>query len=159
MTVKKGGTVSINSTCPYHYEKMSYKAALEPTKTNPSTNIPIHCQLCPPLAISGEPRTIWKYNSIYHLLSEHSPEYEDNTDDNSEKTTLPKIPGQMTVDMFISRKEEVFLKITPQVTTQYREKYENIPDSDGVELIKEELKRDRAQTLSVVEPGGKRRRK
>jgi hypothetical protein len=122
--------------------------------------VPIHCQLCPPLAISGERRTIWKYNSIYHLLSEHSPECEeDDTNNNSEKTALPKIPGQMTVDMFISRKEEEFLKIMPELTTQYREKYENIPNSDGVEIIKDELKRERAQTLSVVEPGGKRRRK
>ena len=65
----------------------------------------------------------------------------------------------MTVNMFISHKEDIFLKITPQVTTQYREKYENILDSDGVNMIKEELKRDRAQTLSIVEPGGKRGRK
>ena len=61
--------------------------------------------------------------------------------------------------MFISHKEDVFLKIMPQVTTQYREKYENILDSNSVNMIKEELKRDRAQTLSVVEPGGKRGRK
>jgi hypothetical protein len=102
---------------------------------------------------------IWKYNSIYHLLSEHSPENEDNTNNNPEKTALPKVPGQMTVDMFISWKEEVFLKITPQVTTQYREKYKDIPNSNSMEIIKEELKRDRAQTLSIMEPGGKRRRK
>jgi hypothetical protein len=51
------------------------------------------------------------------------------------------------------------LKITPELTTQYREKYKNIPNSDGVEIIKDKLKRERAQTLSVAEPGGKRRRK
>ena len=51
------------------------------------------------------------------------------------------------------------MKIMPQVTTQYREKYENILDSNSVNMIKEELKRDRAQTLSIVEPGGKWGRK
>jgi hypothetical protein len=89
LTVKKGGVLSISSTCPYHYDKMQYKAAQEPTKTSPCTNLPIHCQLCPPMGISGEPRTIWKYNAIYHLLSEHPP---DGIFD-AGSTCLPKVPA------------------------------------------------------------------
>lgn len=156
MTVRKNATVIINSTCPYHYEKMSYKAALQPTKTNPSTNVPIHCQICPPLAISGDLRTIWKYNAIYHILSEHSEgQY---TGSLMENAPLPKIPGQMMVDMFISQCEEVLLKILPDCTKEHRQRY-GIPNSDDLEVIKEDLKRERAQTLSITEPTGKRRRK
>ncbi|KAF8150848.1 hypothetical protein B0H34DRAFT_624722, partial [Crassisporium funariophilum] len=52
-SIKKGGGVSISSTCSYHYKKMQYKAAQETTKTSPCTNVPIHCQLCPPMEILG----------------------------------------------------------------------------------------------------------
>ncbi|EDR01533.1 uncharacterized protein LACBIDRAFT_310849 [Laccaria bicolor S238N-H82] len=53
LTFKKNGVAVIKSTCPFHYEKMQYKAALEPTKASPCTNIPIHCRLCAPLKVSG----------------------------------------------------------------------------------------------------------
>ena len=153
LVVKKGGGPSISSTCPYHYDKMQYKAAQEPTKTSPCTNVPIHCQLCPPMGISGEPRTIWKYNAIYHLLSEHHPDGIIDTD----STCLPKVPGAMTVDMFISQKEEMLLKVAAPATLKNRETY-NLPGSDAIEEIKEDMKRERAPTVSVVEPTGKRRR-
>ncbi|KAJ7873604.1 hypothetical protein B0H14DRAFT_2290674, partial [Mycena olivaceomarginata] len=58
------------SDCDYHYANMIYKAAKNCTKASPCTNVPIHCPLCPRSA-SGNPRTIWKYNAIYYLVSEH----------------------------------------------------------------------------------------
>ncbi|KIJ92810.1 hypothetical protein K443DRAFT_33511, partial [Laccaria amethystina LaAM-08-1] len=119
-----------------------------------------YCGLCSPLAISGEPRTIWKYNAIFHLLTEHAQDSV-GMDPNRDSQKLPKIPGQMIVDMFISREEEEFLKVNAQLTTEDREKH-GIPNSDGVEfpcLTREELKRERAQTLSVVESSEKQRKR
>ncbi|KAF8155394.1 hypothetical protein B0H34DRAFT_849557 [Crassisporium funariophilum] len=153
LAMKKSGGTSISSTCSYHYEKMQYKAAQDPTKTSPCTNVPIHCQLCPPLGISGEPRTIWKYNAMYHLLSEHPADGIFGSD----STLLPKIPGAMMVDMFISLKEENFLKVAEAATLKNRQTY-TLPGSDDIEAIKEDMKRERAPTVSVVEPTGKRRR-
>jgi hypothetical protein len=136
---------------------MQYKAALETKKGGPCTNVPIHCRLCPPLTISGELRTIWKYNAIYHLLTDHS---QDASNADSEKTVLPKIPGQMAVDMFISSEEEGFLSIPLVATNQYRaDNLNNLQNSDDIEEIKEEIKRERAPTVSAVEPSGKRRQK
>jgi len=43
-------------------------------------------------------------------------------------------------------------------TTQYREQYKNMPNGDSAKMVKEELKRERAQTLNIVD-GGKRRKK
>ncbi|KAF8984090.1 hypothetical protein BDQ17DRAFT_1214862, partial [Cyathus striatus] len=40
---KKGGLVIV-STCQYQHSEMKYKAA----SSNPCTNVPIHCILCPP---------------------------------------------------------------------------------------------------------------
>jgi len=57
------------------------------------------------------------------------------------------------VDMFISQKEEGFLKIGEAATLNNRQ------DSDGIEEIKEDMKRERAPTLSIVEPAEKRRQK
>ena len=100
---------------------------------------------------------ISKYNAIFHLLTKHVQDSV-GMDANSDRQKLPKIPGQMIVDMFLSREEEEFLKVDAQLTTKDRENH-GIPNSDGIEVIKNELKRERAQTLSVVEPSGKRRRK
>ncbi|KAI0778256.1 hypothetical protein BD413DRAFT_507946 [Trametes elegans] len=41
--------------------------------TTPCTNVPIHCPLCPPLS-PGSPVTIWKYNTMAHLLTAHIDE-------------------------------------------------------------------------------------
>jgi hypothetical protein len=64
----------------------------------------------------------------------------------------------MMVDMFISQKEDGFLKIVEAVTLNNRQTY-TLPDSDGIEEIKEDMKRERVPTVSVVEPAEKRRRK
>ena len=88
------------------------------------------------------------------MISEHST---DGIFD-PESTVLPKIPWEMMVNMFISQKEEGFLKIGEAATLDYRQAY-TLLDSDGIEEIKEDTKRERAPTVSVVEPAEKRRRK
>ena len=59
LKLKKYGGFPVASNCLYHYSGMQYKKAAEFSKTNPCTNVPIHCPLCPP-AVSGDPPTIWK---------------------------------------------------------------------------------------------------
>lgn len=49
------------------------------------------------------------------------------------------------------------MKIPPAATKAYREEY-GLQNSDGVEELKEDIKRERASTITVVEPSGKRRR-
>ncbi|PPR04251.1 hypothetical protein CVT26_004196 [Gymnopilus dilepis] len=158
---KKGQGFTIRSNCIYHYEKMNYKSATQSTKSMPCTNVPIHCPLCP-LSISGEPRTIWKYSAIMHLLTEHPEPVQDLPG----TYKLPLIPPEMLINMFISRMEEERLGIQEKVTRAYREENE-LPGSDDIAVMiadTESLhsastaKRGRAETLSVVEPEGKRRR-
>jgi hypothetical protein len=99
--------------------------------------------------------TIWKYNAVYHLLSKHS---QDASGFASEKIVSPKIPGQMAIVIFISSTEEGILKIPSDATKQYR--LDNcLLNSDDIEEAREEVKRDRAPTVSLVEPSGKRRQK
>ena len=98
------------------------------------TNVPIHCPLCPP-AVSGDPPTIWKYNALYHLISEHSS-----------RSTPPLIPGQLLVQMFINKEEEQAIGISEQNTVEWRKK-NNIPDSAGFEAVKT---RKRSDTVSTA---------
>ncbi|KAI9058985.1 hypothetical protein FKP32DRAFT_1544788, partial [Trametes sanguinea] len=49
LTVNKNGVRKISSSCRYHYEGMVYAAATKSTTNTPSTNVPIHCPLCPSL--------------------------------------------------------------------------------------------------------------
>jgi len=100
LKVKKSGGFSIVSNCPYHYSGMQYKKAADFSKTLPWTNVPIHCPLCP-TAVSGDPPTIWKYNALYHLISEHSS-----------GSTPPPIPGQLLVQIFVTKEEEKALGIS-----------------------------------------------
>jgi hypothetical protein len=55
----------------------------------------IHCILCP-TSVSGNPQTIWKYDALYHLITEHS------NDD-----IAPEIPEGLLVKMFIHKKEQL----------------------------------------------------
>ena len=59
--------------------------AAEFSKILQCTNVLINCPLCP-TAVSGDPPTIWKYNVLYHLISEHPS-----------GSTPPSIPGQLLV--------------------------------------------------------------
>ena len=107
---------------------MQYKNAAVPSNNMPCTNIPIHCPVCP-LPFSGNPQTIWKYNALYHLISEHS--------------SNGKIPGELLVKMFIHKAEEEALGIDQKATEMYRRDY-HIPDSDGFAMNMPEEIRDNA---------------
>ncbi|KAK7471312.1 hypothetical protein VKT23_002721 [Stygiomarasmius scandens] len=137
---KKGG-FSITSTCQYHYSNMNYKKARESTKTMPCSNVPIHCTLCPVTA-SGQPRTIWKYHAMYHIVTEHGT-------DNG----FPHIPGELMVNMFISRAEEKLLGIPDDSTSQWRDENE-VPSSDFVYELgagtEESSKRPRGESVSSI---------
>jgi hypothetical protein len=54
-------------------------------------------------------------------------------------TLLPKIPGMIMVDMFISLKEENLLKIAEAATMENGQAY-TLPGSDEIESLKEDLK-------------------
>ena len=130
---KKHDSFSISSNCPFHYSGMQYKKAAEFSEALPCTNVPIHCPLCP-TSVSGDPPTIWKYNALYHLISEHSS-----------GSTPPSIPGQLLVQMFITKEKEKALGILEHNTVNWRKK-NNIPDSDVFELGKI---RKRSETVST----------
>ena len=103
---KAGNSIkfTITSNCPYYYECMQYKNAAVSSNNMPCTNIPIHCPVCP-LSFSGNPQTIWKYNALYHLISEHSS-----------NGIIPEIPGELLVKMFIHKAEEEALGINQKAT-------------------------------------------
>ncbi|KAJ7198392.1 hypothetical protein C8J57DRAFT_959790, partial [Mycena rebaudengoi] len=63
--------ISIKSSCRYHFSRLNYKKAKNQSNRAPSTNLPIHCSLCPVNKLSGEPPTIWKYNAMFHIIAEH----------------------------------------------------------------------------------------
>ncbi|KAJ7834367.1 hypothetical protein B0H14DRAFT_2590950 [Mycena olivaceomarginata] len=116
--------VSIKSSCCYHYAGMNYKAAKIPAKSSPSTNVPIHCALCPPNQISGEPQTIWKYNAMHHIVVEHS----------LANNILPSIPTEFMKELFIRKSEEDALGISAAQTADWRRQY-RIPDSDAIDML------------------------
>jgi hypothetical protein len=91
---------------------MIYGMAAKCTKNSPCTNVLIHCPLFPP-ALCGQPRTIWKYNVMYHLAGDHT--------DISTNDTLPKIPGELLVDAFITSEEERLMGIDADLTKEFRE--------------------------------------
>ncbi|GBE90151.1 hypothetical protein SCP_1801750 [Sparassis crispa] len=92
---------------------------------------------------SGQPRTIWKYNTLFHITMEHS----------KEDGMLPPIAPQLLVDMHISRAEEAFMEIDEQVTEEWRLENE-IPNTDVIEETREGLaqKRNRAPSTVVKQP-------
>ena len=91
LLIKKGGGFTITSNCQYHYAQMQYQAAAQFSKSSPCTNVPIHCPICP-ISVSKAPQTIWKYNALFHLTSEHAT-----------GSTPPQIPRQLLADMHIRR--------------------------------------------------------
>jgi hypothetical protein len=72
---------------------------------------------------------------MYHLISEHSS-----------GSTPPSIPGQLLVQMFITKGEEKALGISEHNTVDWR-RQNNIPDTDGFELW---LTRKRSDTISTA---------
>jgi len=79
---------------------------------------------------------------MYHLVQEHSI-----------GDTSPPIPGQLLIQIFITKEEERALGIQEQVTTSWR-RQNNIPDSDGFETYLQGLqqvdKRNRSDTVSTA---------
>jgi hypothetical protein len=122
MQSEKGNAGHITSSCPYHYSKMVYWRAAQYSKSSPCTNVPILCPLCPP-GLSGQPKTIWKYNAFAHFAAEHIPPGSDS---------LPEISSKFIVETFISSKEERGMGIGQEATDEHRDQY-NIPDTDGFE--------------------------
>jgi hypothetical protein len=116
---------------------MQYKAAAKLSRSSPCTNVPIHCPICP-TSVSKAPQTIWKYNALLHLISEHSTGF-----------TSPKIPRQLLSHMHITREEEKALGIKEEVTVAWREEH-NIPGTESLlEMIQAEemQKRGRSDTV------------
>jgi hypothetical protein len=136
----KLGSSSLESNCQYHWKGLKHRDIVEPSRETPCTNIPIHCYLCP-TSITGQARTIWKYNAVFHLISEHA----------GFSGNIPSIPVGMLLDMFIRKAEEKYLGISEEQTIKARYEHK-IPGSDGLlELagIQEELqKRSRANTVT-----------
>ena len=98
---------------------MQYRAAAQFYKSSPCTNVPIHCPICP-TSVSKAPQTIWKYNALFHLTSEHATD-----------STPPKIPRQLLAYMHIRKEEEKALNIKEEATDAWREEH-NIP---GTEIL------------------------
>ncbi len=57
-------------------------------------------------------------------------------------------PALMISEAFISQAEEQFLGIPVDITDGFRDMH-IVPDSDGVEALREIVKRDRAGTVTV----------
>ena len=100
----KGG-IKIFSTCPYKYEALKYKEARESTTVSPCSNVPIHCPLCPK-SVSGEPKTIWKYNAVFHIADKHPQ---------------TPIPVGFMRQFFIHAVEEARMGIVEEDTREFRE--------------------------------------
>lgn len=112
------GGIKVVSTCPYKYDSMKYKDEKESTDDSPCTNIPIHCPLCPKSA-SGEPRTIWKYNAVFHLVEEHPQSL---------------IPVRFMKELIIHADEEKKMGIQPANTHHFRQKA-GMAGSDDLESM------------------------
>lgn len=137
---------------------MQYKAAMTCSASSPCTNVPIHCPLCLP-SLSGSPQTIWKYNTINHLLTHHA----DVDPTQSCKYLTPEIPAQLLIDMFITKQEEKIMSISEAATERWR-KENLVPDSDTLLDIvaqAEQQKRARSGTVasSASRSAGKKGRK
>jgi len=75
---------------------------------------------------------------MYHLAEYHA-------DWGSDNPTLPRILGQLLVDLFITSEEEGLMGIDETLTEDWREENQ-IPDTDGIEEMWEDLKRARAES-------------
>ena len=77
----------------------------------------------------------------YHLVEHHS--------DLGGDDTVPTIPGELLVGAFITSEEERLMGVDEDLTDDWREK-NRIPDTDGIEEIREDLKCARAaSTVSL----------
>jgi hypothetical protein len=75
---------------------------------------------------------------MFHLAEYHA-------DWGSDDPTLPRIPGQLLVDSFITSEEESLMGIDEILTDDWRED-NNIPDTGGIEEMREDLKQARPES-------------
>jgi hypothetical protein len=117
------------------------------TLNTPSTNLPIHCSICPQ-SPNGQHPTFWKYNLHYHILEFHI----------GKDGKYPRLPPQMAVQVYISREEERIIGISEQDTQAYRDLGPPGSDDPGVLEAKElgVTKRGRAPSASQDERPRKR---
>jgi hypothetical protein len=80
-----------------------------------------------------------------HFLSEHAPE----------GGVLPEIPPEFLIDTFITSKEETLMGISIHATSAWRTQHD-IPPSDDVEVMRQNVKRDRAES-NVTQPPTKKK--
>ena len=92
---------------------------------------------CLSLVTPGNPQTIWKYNALYHLISEHSS-----------NGIIPEIPGELLVKKLSYKTEEDVWGIYQQATERYR-RDNQIPDSNRFAMIMPRDKRGRSETIST----------
>ena len=116
---------------------MQYKQAATFSNTMPCTNVPIHCPLCL-TSVSGNPQIIWKYNALYHLITEHSND-----------GIVPEIPGELLVKIFIHKQEENALGIGEDSIEKWRRE-NNIPDIGLTLMMEDQQKRGRSDTVSTT---------
>ncbi|KLO09091.1 hypothetical protein SCHPADRAFT_879793 [Schizopora paradoxa] len=139
-TKEEDGTITskVKSNCIYAYSRMSYNGSRVLTKANKCTNIPIHCLMCP-LTQSGHPRSVWKYNAVFHVAAEHE----------DESGSLEDIPVDFLFDMHVKRSEELALGVCDESITQFRDTY-NVPASDVIQ----EMRETRTRSGTVIRAPG-----
>ena len=76
---------------------------------------------------------------MYHFVMEHA-----------EINELPPIPPSFLVETFITSQEESLMGVKKEVTSNWRKQYD-IPGTDGLEEMKESMKRERAES-NVTQP-------
>ena len=79
---------------------------------------------------------------MYHLAEYHA-------DRGSDDLTLQRIPGQLLIDSFLTSEEERLMGIDEALTEDWRDENQ-IPDTDGIEELREDLKRARAESSVSV---------
>jgi hypothetical protein len=77
------------------------------------------------------------------------PSSQNHADWGSDDLNLPRIPSQLLVDSFITSEEEGLMGIDEMLTEDWRDDNQ-IPNTDGIEEIREDLKRARAESSVSV---------
>jgi hypothetical protein len=147
--------MTVTSSCLYQHDNWSYTTAVAGTPNIPCTNVPIYCELCPK-SETGEMRAVWRYNVIIHMVLHHEqpdPQF-------SNTYIIPKIPGSMLLNTYISQKEEQAMGITPQATVDYRDSFgmmkSDDPALEAYQGLNPLLKPKRKLTVSIVQPHTKK---
>ncbi|EIW60546.1 uncharacterized protein TRAVEDRAFT_45796 [Trametes versicolor FP-101664 SS1] len=123
-----GKKMEIRSNCKYHYD-FSYNAALRSTANGPSTNVPVHCPICPIDPGTQLPPSYWRYNLEDHIHHDHAEEalaIAAGTD-----TPLAAKAARVK---HVSKAEAGRLGIRAEVLTAYRHT-NGIPGSDDVDQM------------------------